>query len=540
MMDAVPARVALSFRSLLIGFLLVSALSCGVARAMSRGDADNGAQARRSPRFERAACPAVSIPALKEARCGFLVVPENRANPDGRSIRLAVAIIPSRAATKAPDPLVYLSGGPGGIAINEAQILVDANLNRARDLILMDQRGTLYSEPALTCPEVDRFFVRSVGLPLDDPSTRRLHAAAARACYLRLAKAGNDLGAYNTTENAADFADLRTALGITQWDVFGVSYGTNVALTLIREHPEGIRSVVLDSVEPPSVVNVGKFWGTAREGFDNFFRACPEQRGCWTRQPRLAETFTGLVRKLESHPVTTSVTAVKGQPPVKVVIDGGALVNWLVNLAFATADYPHVPAWIGELADGHAEKIALSIAKPALTVPEGYLGYGLTYGVICSEWVPYESESDVLLEGRRAFPGYPDSVLAPAVHFTYVYDDCRGWHVPQAPQAQRAATRSSIPTLILSGSFDAVTAPSWGRIAAQTLPNSTVVVIPGVGHFVASVDGDSNDLQLVSRCTQRLIASFLSHPKAPDTRCVDALRPPRFLASAKAQAPVGR
>ena len=81
-----------------------------------------------------------------------------------------------------------------------------------------------------------------------------------------------------------------------------------------------------------------------------------------------------------------------------------ALVNWLVNMAFATADYPHVPAWIGELADGHPEKIALSIAKPVMATPEGYIGYGLTLGVICSEWVPYESESDVLLQGRR-LPG---------------------------------------------------------------------------------------------------------------------------------------
>jgi hypothetical protein len=120
----------------------------------------------------------------------------------------------------------------------------------------------------------------------------------------------------------------------------------------MREHPEGIRSVIIDSVEPPSVVNVGRFWVNAREGFDNLFRACAEQPNCWTLQPGLAETFTALVRKLESNPVTTSVTTAPGQPATNVVIDGGALVNWLVNMSFAVEDYPHVPAWIGELADG--------------------------------------------------------------------------------------------------------------------------------------------------------------------------------------------
>ncbi len=455
------------------------------------------------PRFEPAACPAIRVKALANASCGYLVVLEDRSQPRGGTIRLIVAIIPARSARPQPDPVVYLAGGPGGIAINEADLAVAIGLNRDRNLILMDQRGTLYSEPALTCPEVDQFFVRSLGVALDDPSTGRLHAAAARACYLRWAATGRNLSAYNTTENAADFADLRMALGISDWNVFGVSYGTNLALTLMREHPEGIRSVIIDSVEPPSVVNVGRFWGNAREGFDNLFRACAQKPDCWSGQAGLSETFSQLVRELESHPVTTSVMPEKGKPPVKVVIDGGKLVNWLVDMSFATADYPHVPEWIGELAKGHPEKIALSIAQPVLTTPEGYIGYGLTYGVICGEWVPYESESDVLMQGRLAFPDYPDSVLVPAVHFTYVYDDCRGWKVHKGPVAQRSATRSNIPTLILSGSFDAITPPSWGQLAAQTLPNSTVLVIPAVGHFASQE----------SPRAQREIASFLTDPK---------------------------
>src|SRR5258708_24907852 len=205
----------------------------------------NGAQAL----FAASPCPA--LPMLANARCGYLVVPEDRAQPTGHTIRLLVAIIPARSARAKSDPVVYLAGGPGGIAIAEAPILIEAGINRDRDLILMDQRGTLSSEPALTCPDMDQFFVRSIGLPLDAPSTGLLHAAAARACLLRSVATRSDISAYNTSESAADFAVLRTALGITQWNVFGVSYGTNLALTLMREHPEGIRSVVIDSVEPP-------------------------------------------------------------------------------------------------------------------------------------------------------------------------------------------------------------------------------------------------------------------------------------------------
>ena len=121
---------------------------------------------------------------------------------------------------------------------------------------------------------------------------RRLTVAAAQACNRRLVATGIDLGAYNTTENAADFADLRVALGIPEWNVFGDSYGTNLAMTLMRQHPQGIRSVAIDSVEPPEVVTAGSFAPNAREGFDRLFRACMAQPQCWPRQPGIAQTFT--------------------------------------------------------------------------------------------------------------------------------------------------------------------------------------------------------------------------------------------------------
>jgi pimeloyl-ACP methyl ester carboxylesterase len=272
-----------------------------------------------------------SFPALKTARCGYLVVPENRSRPTGRTIRLAVAIVPPMSQTPAPDPVVPLSGGPGGSAISDGPGLIKAGLNRDRELILMDQRGSLgFSKPRLSCPESARFVARRVGLVYDAASTGRRQAAAVRACHRRLVGRGIDLGAYNTTESAADFADLRAALGFQRWNLYGLSYGTDLALTLMREHPDGIRSVTLDSVVPPHSVTLGGFWDNARRGFNNLFAACAAQRRCHRRHPQLRRTFTRLVRKLESHPLTTRVRPTPDAPRVKVVLDGGALTNWLV------------------------------------------------------------------------------------------------------------------------------------------------------------------------------------------------------------------
>jgi pimeloyl-ACP methyl ester carboxylesterase len=467
--------------------------------------------------FVPAPCPKKPFAAasLQRTRCGFLDVPENRNKATSRDIRLLVAIVPAKSRTPAPDPTVYLAGGPGSAAIQVAPLLVDTGFNRDRDLIILEQRGTLGSEPALTCPGVDRFNARAVGLVHDAPSTERRHVAATRACRKRLLAKGADLAGYNTTQNAADIADLRKALGIAQWDVFGVSYGTDLALSYMRDYPQGIRSVTLASVDPPSVATLGFAWTSAGEGFRNVFRACRAQPRCNRRYPRLERTFDGLVRRLASHPLITSAPPARNKRPVKVVLDGAALVTWMVDAV--DHDAREIPSAIDALRRGQPGKIAAAIAPGA--IPEvGVQSYGLSYGAACSEDAAYERPSDILRLGRLAFPTFPTSVLRQAPQFPFWTQDCRVWNVPKAPASQRALTRSSIPTLILSGTFDAKTGARWGRYVARALPNATVVRLPGIGHAVLST----------SSCARRVFASFLLTPTAPDVSCVRRLKPRPF------------
>jgi pimeloyl-ACP methyl ester carboxylesterase len=477
----------------------------------------SAATLRHEPRFERApSCPA-ELPALKTARCGFLVVPENRSHPHGRTIRLAVAVVPAVAERPAPEPLVYLEGGPGGSAFLESQRLVDAGFNRNHDLVLVDQRGALYSEPSLACPVIDEFNLRALSLRSVAESTRRRHVAATRACRKRLVAEGVDLAAYNTTENAADIADLRRALGYERWNVFGVSYGTNLALALMRDHPDGIRSVVLDSVVPAQAVKLPGFWPNARAAFDELFDACAAQARCRSSYPRLEHTFTRLVNRLEADPVRTTVREPQSGRRTRVLLDGSALANWLVSLSLVTPLLRNVPAWVDELAAGGPRGVAAT--RVVTVAPPGLVAYGLVYGVVCSEWYPFATERQVLAEAKRVLPRYPTSVLAEPPQFTFMFDDCRAWDVPAAPASVLEPPRSGIPTLILSGSFDAITSFAWAEIAAVSLPNSGVVRIPGVGHFVAAD----------SECARSVMASFLARPDAPDTGCVASLEPPAFV-----------
>jgi pimeloyl-ACP methyl ester carboxylesterase len=499
--------------------LLVAGLAASPAEAES-GTTTPGAVARTAghSRFVPGPCPRTAdpVPALAGANCGTLTVPENRSRPRGRKITLSVAIVPAATRRHASDPIVWLAGGPGDDAVSEAQLAVDGGLNRDRDVIFMSQRGTYSADPVLTCPNIDEFNARAVGLVFGAPSTGRLHVQATRACRDRLVRRTADLGAYNTTESAADYADLRVALGIRLWNVFGISYGTDLALTYMRTHPQGVRSVGIDGVLPPSLAGGAVTWKAAREGFDGLFAACAQQPACNQRYPHLSRTFQGLVSKLEAHPVTTHVT-VPGQPgPVKVVIDGGTLVTWLTS---ATHLAPGVPRSIDELAHGNPQRIAEQWAGGKLSPQAvGRVAHGLAYGVFCGEWTPYETQAEVIRAGRRVFPTFPRSVLANAPQLAFLHDDCRAWNVPAQPRAVRSVVRSDIPTLVMSAGFDAQTAPSNGPYVARTLSRSTTVKIPYVAH-VAFAE---------SPCAQTITRSFFDTPTAPDKSCLAGLQPPRF------------
>jgi pimeloyl-ACP methyl ester carboxylesterase len=234
-------------------------------------------------------------------------------------------------------------------------------VNHNRDLILMSQRGTRSAQPSLTCPEIDQFFARRLGLVYDAPTTGDEYVKAVKTCHDRLA-GGADLSAFNSIESAYDLIDLRNALHINQWNVFSHSYGTELALIYARLDPQGMRSLVLDGVTPPSLANLAWTWGSAREAFDNMMSACTVQPACQAHYPGLGDTIVGQLNQLEAHPVTTTVK-VDGVGDTKVVIDGGAMFSgWLVPLG---THFPaEVPAAIDELAHGNPTRIAQRLPIP--------------------------------------------------------------------------------------------------------------------------------------------------------------------------------
>ena len=451
--------------------------------------------------------------------CGYLTVPENRAQPTGRTIQIPVARAKATSPNPQPDPLVYLTGGPGGTGLAAAVLRVQAGWNADRDVFFIDQRGSLKAQPLLACPEIDAFLQSAVSLAPTSAEFAAPSAAATQACHDRLVAAGWDLSAYNTTENAADVADLRVALGIPEWNLYGVSYGTDLALQILRDHPEGIRSVVLDSVVPPQLNLLDGFWPNAAVGYRALFDACAQDTACNSAFPELESQFHTLVDQLTDQPRTVRVTDPSTGQDIDVVFDGYTLANLVVLASLSPGDISAVPSLVDNLAagDGTQAAAALLDARP-LT---GLTGYGLQFGVMCREQAPFTSPEQVQAEAKRALPDFPDAVLALVPQVPTIFQDCGIWNVPPADPAVQAQTRSDVPVLLLEGSLDAITPKNWAEAAASGLPNSRIMVFPGAAHDVLLWSPD---------CAVTIMRNFLNQPNGGyDDRCLGSITIPPFV-----------
>jgi|SRR5580704_1425203 pimeloyl-ACP methyl ester carboxylesterase len=467
--------------------------------------------------------PPEDIPELKTARCGRLTVPEDRHHANGRKITLAVAIIRAKSPSGKNDPIVWLAGGPGDDAITEIPMALAGKLDANRDVIFMSQRGTYTADPKLTCASVDRWAAETLNMPYDAPATGDAYAVATLKCRRELAARTTDLSAYNTLESADDIEDLRVALHVAKWNIYGISYGTDLALTYMRRHPGGIRSVGIDGVFPPSLAGGAGAWASAAEGINAVFKACRAQSPCRQRYGDIAGTWQQLVLRYEASPKTFQVE-VPGHPgKVNVMISGGMLVQWAVSPGTHIAG--KMPASIDALAHGDAGPIASTWAAPKLNPAGiGVLGNGLFSGVSCGEWVPYETERDVVNAGQRAFATFPLSIWKNAPNLPFMRQNCRVWNVPSVSPEVRAVTRSSIPTLVISAQYDAQTAASFGAYAARTLRNATVVTIPNVAHVAfASPSAAAN------ACAQAIVRSFFDVLNRANTGCIRKIPPTKFV-----------
>jgi pimeloyl-ACP methyl ester carboxylesterase len=462
------------------------------------------------PRFEPCPCP-VEVAKNEKIDCGRLVVPENRAKAHGRTISIPVTIFRSRSASPRPDPVLFMTGGPGTSSVANARSGRNIALLDERDYVVLGQRGSRFAEPFLACPEVIAARHDALERGSNDPASREAAAAAARACRERLLREGVDLDAYTTAESAADVEDLRRALGVEQWNLYGISYSVRIMLDVMRDYPGSVRSAVLDSAlandvgyDEMGVTNVAR-------SLEALFGACAADAACSAAYPELRRQFYETVRRLNEKPFLLEVT--RGDRKRTVRVDGPRFVDAIGDALASPRQIPLVPRAIAE---AHAGRFDAFVAIAQDAFGSDYV-WGLRYSVWCADELPFEDAEKI---ARQSGPDHPElggyrSVAVPA-------EVCREWSVRPSDARENAAVTSAVPTLVVAGEYDPATPPSWGLRVVRTLANGRLVEVPGHGH--------TPTMMSTGPCARDIVAAFVRDPRAPlDTSCLSGYGRVKFV-----------
>ena len=459
-----------------------------------------------SSNYEEADC-AFGVPSGVKIECGYLSVPEDRTQKNSPMIRLHVAI--ARAENPKPDPVVFLQGGPGvtslGFMGNLLFFFKDVRLDR--DLIVFDQRGTGFSEPSLNCPEAEEQWYQDWTQDLSMKESDQNYAKALQACHDRLIEEGIDLSAYTSAANAADVEDLRKALGYSQWNLYGSSYGTKLALTVMRDYPEGVRSAILDSVYPLQVNLYASEPSSFEHSLNMIFERCAADVDCNRVYPDLESTFYNLADQLDAEPASLNLYNPATFKYYTAVLNGDRLTWATFKTLYQTDLIPGMPRRIYAIKEGRTDTLVSSLQN--FVFFNDYWNEGMYYSVQCNEEAPFGSAESFKSANMDAHPRLLEVIGQPET-----YENCSAWVESHPSAIENEAVTSDIPALILSGEFDPITPPAWGQLVAETLSHSQFLEFPGYGHGVFGTGA----------CDNQIVLDFLNTPNTPvDASCIHSL-----------------
>jgi pimeloyl-ACP methyl ester carboxylesterase len=461
-----------------------------------------------TPQLEPSPC-VVKVPKDEWIDCFTLVVPENRDHPRSATVQLPLMIFRSRRTTPQADPIIFTAGGPGSSSLGGFASGKSIKLLDWRDFIVFEQRGTRYAQPALLCPEVDEEHQRAYlqGYGAKEAELQELEAA--KGCHDRLVSKGVDLSAYNTREIAADLVDLRKALKLSSWNLYGLSYSTWVMMDVMRTDPVAVRSVLLESVEPPDVPYDEMGNANLERALNAVFDACAVDFECERAYPNLRANSENLLKALYRNPISIQIKTKDGIVHSRP-FDGRSAVETIYSALNDISQIPQIPRVIFQAA--HGDFTALSAMAQDDLSPDD-LSWGMRYSVWCADGMPLADRAIVDFQTHVAFPQFGGLDSA-----AFNLGICNVWNVPASSSSEWHPLLSDIPTLIFAGEFDPNTPPAWGRRALRTLKNGYLYEFAGYSHTPSQ-----------SACARQMTVDFFNDPsKAPDTRCFAQMKEKPF------------
>ncbi len=433
--------------------------------------------------------------------CGTYEVWEDRDAQEGRRIGLNIVVLRARDPRPELGAFAVLAGGPGAAATSSARGYANSWQRRHHDILLIDQRGTGQSNP-LGC-DLSRPGDTAQAY-LDAPFGRLGEFEACRDALSEEA----DLTLYTTPIAMDDLNEVRAALGYELLNVTGASYGSRAALVYMRRHPETVRTAVINGVAPIAFTNPLYHSSEAQKALDRTFAQCADDVRCATAFPDLSQKFDELMARLQANPARVTVTDPDTGEPVEISLTWSGFAESLRVFTYYMPRARRVPSLIHRAWQGNYTPFVEAGISSTRGI-DAILQIGMLLSVTCAEDV------------ARIDP----AAIADITDRTYLGDErvrtqmavCAIWPQGRIPDSYGDPVRADVPVLVLSGTLDPVTGPSWGEEAARHLPNSLHLVIAGA-HGVRGP------------CTRSIMRSFVDAGtlEGLDTLCVENVTLPPF------------
>jgi pimeloyl-ACP methyl ester carboxylesterase len=482
--------------------LLVIIAALGLAAASCGG---KPAPAVSAPPVNSLTVKACTVNGLA-ARCGTLIVPEDRLTGTGRTIPVRFVVIPATGPGRAPDPVVYFAGGPGGSAVDDIPSEVPAlqSLNVHRDLVFIEQRGTGQSNP-LNCP----IFAGSLA---DQPALR----ASIQSC---LAGLHGDLRFYTTAMYVDDVNQLLGDLHYAKVNLMGISYGTDAEQLFLLRHPARVRTMTLISGSPLNIRLFNFQPGNSQLALDYVLARCQVEPPCHQAFPHLAADWAALWASVGKSPWV--LPAAQSPAKTTVRLDQDALASSMYN-AMYTGNIGPIPVVVHTLAAAKNKVAALASVISALEA-SGQLSPGsgsgvnqmMVYEIQCTE--PWQTvQPAALADQRGSFAYQTDLESAQLMQFI-----CPLIPKSAAAVGQEQLPVSKVPVLAFNGAYDPVEQPRNWAGAQQLFPDSRDIALPGQGH-------DTNYTWDI--CAGPLTQAFIEQASVAhlDTSCLATIPAPVF------------
>jgi pimeloyl-ACP methyl ester carboxylesterase len=428
---------------------------------------------------------------LRFVLCSTVDVPLDRAGAVPGKIGLHVRRI------RAPRPggaVFAFAGGPGQAATPFTELVAElfGPILRSRDLVVFDQRGTGHSG-LIRCPTLEGVsgFYKVNGATADCAEV-----LGARHSF------------YTTRDTVEDIEAVRRAIGVPRITLYGVSYGTKVALAYAAAYPQQVERLILDSVVEPG--------GPDAFGLE-FIAAVPRMlrllcaRGCERITPDPNADLEALVQKLGKGLLRGPLVTADGRRR-EARLGRVRLLDLLAAGDFDPTLRAGLPAALRSAAAGDAAPILRLSARAGqqFREPIGIFNPAIFAATVCEEGpLPWARTADPAARTAQALAllsRVPDAALRPFDRSSAVAQSilqlCRLWPAAPAEPTIFARPLPDVPALLLAGEDDLRTPLEGARRVAAAMPRATLLPVPDIGHDVLGFDAEG--------CSLRALRAFMA------------------------------